>query len=129
LKPKTNFGDKQNTAGFKEHPENIGGGRPEGVKNRSTILKKWIEIAAKVKHPENNEDIEGTMEDKINLALLTKALSGDVQAIKEINDTLYGKIPLLNELTGKDGKDLNTLIQIEIIDSAEQVKKDDSGSE
>jgi hypothetical protein len=34
-----------------------------------------------------------------------------------------------NELTGADGKDLNPLIKIEIIDSAEQVKKDDSSSE
>lgn len=78
--------------GFDSHPENIVAGRPKGAKNRATILKKWIAIAAKIKHPESDEDIEGTMEDKVNLALLSKALSGDVQAIKEINDTLYGKI-------------------------------------
>jgi hypothetical protein len=106
-------------------------GKPVGTKNRSTILKKWIEVAVKIKEKGNptGKEINGTVEDQINLALLYKAMAGDVQAIKEVNDTLYGKIPLLNELTGKDGKDLNTLIQIEIIDSAEQVKKDDSGSE
>jgi hypothetical protein len=68
-------------------------GHPKGVKNRATILKKWIAIAAKVKHPETDEDLPGTIEDKVNLSLITKALAGDVQAIKEINDTLYGKIP------------------------------------
>ena len=89
---KENFKDKINTQGFNKHPENISGGKPKGAKNRATILKKWIAISAKIKHPENDSTIEGTMEDKVNLALLAKALSGDVQAIKEINDTLYGKI-------------------------------------
>lgn len=79
--------------GFDAHPENINrSGYPKGLKNRSTLLKKWIEVAAKIKHPETEEEINATFEDKIVLALLTKALSGDVQAIKEINDTLYGKI-------------------------------------
>lgn len=77
---------------FDKHPEYISGGRPKGAKNRATILKKWIKVAAKITHPENDETIEGTMEDKVNLALLAKAIAGDIQAIKEINDTLYGKI-------------------------------------
>jgi hypothetical protein len=100
MKPKTRFGDKQNTEGFDKHPENIKPGRNPGAKNRSTILKKWIEIAAKITHPETEKIIEGTMEDKVQLALLTKALSGDVNAIKEINDTLYGKIKEQTELSG-----------------------------
>jgi hypothetical protein len=84
------------------HPENIippkkgeirnPNGRGKGTKNRATILKKWIELSAKLKHPETDEEFEGTMEDKVKLALITKALSGDVAAIKEIDDTLYGKI-------------------------------------
>lgn len=68
-------------------------GRPVGAKSRSTILKKWIEVYAKIKNPETQQEISGTIEDKINLSLISKALEGDVQAIKEINDTLYGKIP------------------------------------
>jgi phage terminase small subunit len=36
--------------------------------------------------------------------------------------------PIRTELTGKDGKPLVTSIRIEIINSATQVKKDDSGS-
>jgi hypothetical protein len=89
---KENFKDKINTAGFDKHPENIGKGHPKGLKNRSTILKKWIEITTKLKNPVTGKDEFGTVEDKVKLALITKALSGDVAAIKEIDDTLYGKI-------------------------------------
>ena len=96
---------------FDKHPEYIGEGRKKGVKNRSTILKKWIEVKVKIKEKE----VFGTVEDEINLALITKALSGDVQAIKEINDTLYGKIPDKNQLTGADGKDLITTITTKVI--------------
>lgn len=117
------------------HPENIippkkgerrnPNGRPKGSKNRATVLKKWISISAKIKHPENDSTIKGTMEDKVNLALLTKALTGDVQAIKEINDTLYGKIPDKNELSGTGGKDLNPYIVIELIDSSDKVENEE----
>lgn len=67
-------------------------GRGKGTKNRSTILRKWIEIHAKIKNPITGKEELGTVEDKVKLALITKALSGDVAAIKEIDDTLYGKI-------------------------------------
>ena len=96
---KKNFKDKINTAGFNKHPENINKkGKEKGVKNRATILKKWIEINAKIKNPITGKEEVGIVEDKIQLALITKALSGDVNAIKEINDTLYGKITDKNEI-------------------------------
>lgn len=96
--------------GFDVHPENIGGGRPKGVKNRSTILKKWLEVISKVKHPETSKLIPGTLEDKVQLALINKALKGDVQAIKEINDTLYGKIADKSEVK-TDGNIIINLIE------------------
>lgn len=77
---------------FKKGESGNPDGRPVGAKNRSTILKKWIEVTVKLKNPATGKDEVGTVEDKVNLALITKALAGDVQAIKEINDTLYGKI-------------------------------------
>lgn len=69
-------------------------GRGKGVKNRSTILKKWIKVRVKIKDKSNPlmKEVNGTVEDQISLALISKALKGDVQAIKEINDTLYGKV-------------------------------------
>jgi hypothetical protein len=86
------------------HPENIKPpqkgeirnpkGKPVGTKNRSTILKKWVKVKVKIRGKANPylEDITGTVEDEIVLALITKARGGDVQAIKEVYDTLYGKI-------------------------------------
>ena len=100
MKPKTNFGDKQNSNGFDAHPENIGGGRPKGVKNRATILRKWIDVKSKFTHPGTGEEVTGTLEDEIYLALLSKGLEKDVAAIKEINDTLYGKIKEHLDLSG-----------------------------
>jgi len=78
-------------------------GKPKGTKNRATILKKWIKVRVKIKDKSNPllKEITGTVEDEIMLALIHKARSGDVQAIKEINDTLYGKISDKNELTEK----------------------------
>jgi hypothetical protein len=79
---------------FKKGESGNPDGRPIGTKNRSTILKKWIEVNVKIKDKSNPtlKEIDGTVEDQIILALIAKARSGDVQAIKEINDTLYGKI-------------------------------------
>jgi len=51
-----------------------------------------MEINARIKNPITGKEENGIVEDKVQLALITKALSGDVAAIKEINDTLYGKI-------------------------------------
>jgi len=67
-------------------------GRPPGSKNRATLLKKWIALKTKIKNEETKEVIECTVEDKVILSLIKKAIKGDVYAIKEIQDTLYGKI-------------------------------------
>lgn len=78
--------------GFDKMPENINReGRPKGSKNRATILKKWLEVASKYKHPETKEELEGTVEDKIALGIISKAMDGDVSAFKEIMDSIYGK--------------------------------------
>ena len=97
---KGNIKPKDNPKPFKKGENGGSNGRPKGIKDRSTILKKWLEVAAKVKNPETNAETIGTIEDKIGLSLIAKALTGDVQAIKEINDTLYGKIPDKTKLEG-----------------------------
>jgi hypothetical protein len=87
---------------------NPGGGHPKGVKNRSTLLKKWIKVRVQIKDKNNPtlKEIAGTVEDQVVLALMNKAVKGDIQAIKEINDTLYGKIQEKTEITGVGGKNL-----------------------
>lgn len=84
--------------GFNDHPERIGGGRPKGLKNRSTILKEILALA--------REDGK-TNEYSINEAIMIKAMTGDVAAYKEIQDTIYGKIPdkLLHAETDEDKLD------------------------
>lgn len=64
----------------------------KGVPNRSTVLKKWLFAQINVTNPITNEKEKGTPYDEVMLALIAKAQSGDVPAIKEIQDTLYGKL-------------------------------------
>ena len=66
-------------------------GRPKRAKNRSTILKKWLELPCELTNPLTGEATAGTIEDKIALALISKGLRDDVAAIKEILDSVHGK--------------------------------------
>ena len=75
-------------------------GRPLGSKNRKTLLKKWLELSADVLAPITNAKFKGTVEDAVYLALIKKALEGDVNAIKEISDTMYGKLTDKTEHSG-----------------------------
>lgn len=69
--------------GFHTNPERISAGRQKGQKNRSTILREILALNAK--------DGEGE-EYLIAQALIDKAKDGDVPAIKEFQDSMYGKI-------------------------------------
>lgn len=81
--------------GFHTNPERRSNGRPKGSKNRSTILKQFLELPLKSK-PSGHDNIDLpdglTLEDAVQLALIRKATDGDVTAIKEIQDTLHGKL-------------------------------------
>ena len=67
-------------------------GRPKGAKNRSTILRKWIETKVEFSDAATGIKGTGTIEDQIALALIGKAIKGDVMAAKEILDSVYGKL-------------------------------------
>lgn len=81
----------QNLIPFKKGVSGNPKGRPIGAKGRATILKKWIELNTTLKNPETGKNEKGTIEDKIAMAIIAKALKGDVQAYKEINDSVYGR--------------------------------------
>lgn len=69
-------------------------GRTKGSLNRSTLLRKWLSVRRQIdadKNPKEKE-VRGTVEDEVVLALIYKALEGDVSAIREIQDSLHGKI-------------------------------------
>lgn len=71
--------------GFGANPQNINReGRPKGSRNRATILAELLALPA---------DTHINQEYKMIQALIDKAQTGDVAAIKEAQDTIYGKIP------------------------------------
>lgn len=83
-------------------------GKAPGTKNRATILRKWIDTQKKFKDPTGKE-VAGTLEDEIYLALIAKGLEKDVAAIKEINDTLYGKIADKSEVKTEGNITINLI--------------------
>ena len=81
-------------------------GRPVGSKNRSTILRKWLECNDKIKNPLTQQEEVMSVEDTVILALIAKARKGDVAAIKEILDSNYGKLTDKTDLT-TNGENIN----------------------
>lgn len=71
-------------------------GKPKGVRNRATILREFMELKAKgvkFKNIKEDELPPGmTFEQAMNFKLMDVALDGEITAIKEIQDTLFGKL-------------------------------------
>lgn len=67
-------------------------GRTVGSRNRSTIVKQWLETTKKGRNPitEMVEVLE--IQDLMTLALIGKALKGDVNAYRELMDSGHGTI-------------------------------------
>jgi len=76
-------------------------GRPKGAKSRSTVIKRWLEAMDKGKNPMTGEVEEMSVEDKMTLALIGKALKGDTQAYKALMDSAYGQPKQEIENTGQ----------------------------
>lgn len=75
--------------GFHTNPERIGKGRPKGLLNRATIIKRWLEA-------HTSKDRDGnllTAADEVVLAAIEKGKRGDISAFKELFDSVYGKVP------------------------------------
>jgi hypothetical protein len=82
----------ENLKPFKKGQSGNPAGREPGTLNRSTTLKKWLYTRTKLKNPITKKEEVGTIEDMIALALLKKGMEGDVPAIREALDTIYGKV-------------------------------------
>lgn len=72
-------GQSGNPAGYKE-----------GVKNRSTIAKKWLEVEIKAKNPLTGLEELLSQEDLITLAQIKAALQSESTAYKVLMDSRYG---------------------------------------
>jgi hypothetical protein len=67
-------------------------GYPTGVPNRATVLKRLLELEYEIDNPiKEGERIKVTVEEAAAWGLVQKAASGDVQAYKEVMDSVYGK--------------------------------------
>lgn len=92
-------------------------GRGKGVHNRSTILKKWIKAKQSIKNPITGIDEKLTQEDAVILALINQGRKGNINAIKEILDTLYGKnVENVNAIINSPPKELTPEQEQELID-------------
>ncbi len=67
-------------------------GRPKGSRNRTTIVKDWLETSYKFKNPITDIEEDILFVDQITIAQIDKARKGDTAAYKELMDAGYGKL-------------------------------------
>jgi len=101
---------------FKKGESGNPAGRPVGARNRSTIVKHWLEVKKVAKNPISSKEEELEIQDMMVLALINKALKGDVNAFKELMDSGYGKLLNSTDVTTKGEK-------IEVSDPFAQMRK------
>lgn len=92
----------KNTSGLKPFEKGKSGnpnGRPLGVKNRSTLVKEWLEATETILNPITGEKELLSQQDIMTLALIKKARKGDVSAYKELMDSAHGKITDHTDIT------------------------------
>lgn len=78
-------------------------GRPKSEKTFANMLRLAISEA---------HESGGTKLRAVADALVTKALTGDVPAIREVADRLDGKVLQQTEITGADGENLFDRVEI-----------------
>lgn len=89
-----------------------GAGKPKGYKAPHTLEAQEMKKALILKYHEHAEEV--------NSALIAKAIEGDIPAIKELHDRVWGKAPQALEMSGKDGEPLFTRATPEMIALAKE---------
>jgi hypothetical protein len=97
---------------FKEGQSGNPNGRPKGTRNRSTIVREWLEVQQSVKNPITGEQEVLEQQDIMTLALIKKAREGDVNAFRELMDSAHGK--QTNQI---EGSMQLTGLKVEVVDS------------
>ena len=87
-------------------------GRPKGARNRSTIVREWLEVQQSVKNPITGEQEVLEQQEIMTLALIKKAREGDVNAFRELMDSAHGK--QTNQI---EGSMQLTGLKVEVVDS------------
>ena len=103
--------NEENLKPFKKGVSGNPKGRPKGVKNRATVIRKWFEVLEKAKNPITGEVENMSQEDIITLAIINKARKGDVSAYNALNNSRYGNPKDTVELnTNEFGVDIEDLM-------------------
>lgn len=107
--------NEENLKSWKKGQSGNPNGRPKGSKNRSTIVKKWLEALEDNYNPISGQTEKMTQEDIMTLAVLRKARNGDIRAYKELMDSLYGTnketIDISTDHTGIDFDELMSILR------------------
>jgi hypothetical protein len=98
----------QNLKPFPKGQSGNPNGRPKGVPNTATRLRRILELTNQKKNIANGKIEEFTVAEQMDMALIKKALRGDVVAYREIIDRLEGKAKQSLEVTEKTIKVLHT---------------------
>ena len=85
-------GNPQNLKPFKKGESGNPNGRPKGVRDRSTIVKYWLEAKQDFNNPLTGEKEILEQQDIITLSLIIEAKCGNVQAFNALMDSAHGKI-------------------------------------
>lgn len=65
-------------------------GRPKGSKNRSTVIRELLEITQNSQNTITGNPEKLSVEQQITLAIIGKALKGDVNAYEKLMNSAYG---------------------------------------
>lgn len=76
-------------------------GPAPGYKQRGSVLRKWADTSVDIVNPITKNKERGTVEDEVVLSWLREARKGNMVAIKEFLDTLYGKLTDKQEMEVK----------------------------
>lgn len=103
-----------------DHGQGATGGRPKGVRNRSTVVREFLDATLKTKNPITGLEETLTVEQRMALSMIAQVLTkGNVQAWNSIKDDVYGKL--------KDKLEVDSNIKLtpsQILESLERNSKD-----
>ena len=93
-------------------------GRPKGSRNRSTVIREFLEATMTEKNPITGKTEKLSVEQLMALSMIKQVLSkGNVHAWNSIKDDAYGKAKESVELSGDIGVDLTKKLSKEELKS------------
>ena len=102
--------DKIKDYEFKPGQSGNPNGRPPGRLNSKTILNKYLHLVVEMKNPYTQQMEKIPISDAVGLSLISQALKGNVQAIKEIFDRTEGKSNQRVELANPDDESFEVAV-------------------